>query len=247
MKYLLDLCLVGTLDPRWGLVIEDHRSHQKVKSNSLRLALTAAISMVAGLTAAGQTKPAEPKANEPKQQSPATPSPNSPEKTAESSAAAVDPNKYLIGPEDILFIRVWREPDFTLPAAVRPDGKITMPLVGDVQAGDKTPMQLTKSITEMLGKYLNNPDVNVMVTDVRSKKYYIDGEVLKPGTYLLVTPTTVLEALSNCGGFRDFANSKKIRILRKGNILHFNYKDVSKGKNLEQNILIESGDHIIVP
>jgi polysaccharide export outer membrane protein len=203
--------------------------------------------MVAGLTAAGQTKPAEPKANEPKQQSPATPSPNSPEKTAESSAAAVDPNKYLIGPEDILFIRVWREPDFTLPAAVRPDGKITMPLVGDVQAGDQTPMQLTKSITEMLGKYLNNPDVNVMVTEVRSKKYYIDGEVLKPGTYLLVTPTTVLEALSNCGGFRDFANSKKIRILRKGNILHFNYKDVSKGKNLEQNILVEPGDHIIVP
>lgn len=218
-----------------------------MKSNSLRLALTAAILMVAGLTAAGQTKPAEPKANEPKQQSPATPSPNSPEKTAESSAAAVDPNKYLIGPEDILFIRVWREPDFTLPAAVRPDGKITMPLVGDVQAGDQTPMQLTKSITEMLGKYLNNPDVNVMVTEVRSKKYYIDGEVLKPGTYLLVTPTTVLEALSNSGGFRDFANSKKIRILRKGNILHFNYKDVSKGKNLEQNILIESGDHIIVP
>jgi polysaccharide export outer membrane protein len=203
--------------------------------------------MVAGLTAAGQTKPADPKANEPKQQSPATPSPNSPEKSAESSAAAVDPNKYLIGPEDILFIRVWREPDFTLPAAVRPDGKITMPLVGDVQAGDKTPMQLTKSITDMLGKYLNNPDVNVMVTEVRSKKYYIDGEVMKPGTYLLVTPTTILEALSNCGGFRDFANSKKIRILRKGNILHFNYKDVSKGKNLEQNIAVESGDHIIVP
>ena len=218
-----------------------------MKSNSLRLALTAAILMVAGLTAAGQTKPQEPKANEPKQPSAATPSPNSPEKTAESSAAAVDPNKYLIGPEDVLFIRVWREPDFTLPAAVRPDGKITMPLVGDVQAGDQTPMQLTKTITELLGKYLNNPDVNVIVTDVRSKKYYIDGEVLKPGTYLLVTPTTVLEALSNCGGFRDFANSKKIRILRKGNILHFNYKDVSKGKNLEQNILVEPGDHIIIP
>jgi polysaccharide biosynthesis/export protein len=216
-----------------------------VKSNSLRLALTASILMVAGLTAAGQTPPPAPKANEPKQ--PSTPSPNSAEKTAEGSAAAVDPNKYLIGPEDVLFIRVWREPDFTLPAAVRPDGKITMPLVGDVQAGDQTPMQLTKTIAELLGKYLNNPDVNVMVTDVRSKKYYIDGEVLKPGTYLLVTPTTILEALSNCGGFRDFANTKKIRILRKGNILHFNYKDVSKGKNLEQNIKIESGDHIIVP
>lgn len=218
-----------------------------MKFYSFRFTLTAAILMAAGLTLAGQTKPAEPKANEPKTQTPVAPGPTTPEKTAESSAAAVDPSKYLIGPEDILFVRVWREPDFTLPAAVRPDGKITMPLIGDVQAGDQTPAQLTKTITELLGKYLNNPDVNVSVTEVRSKKYYIDGEVLKPGTYLLVTPTTVLEALSNCGGFRDFANTKKIRILRKGNILHFNYKDVSKGKNLEQNIAVESGDHIIVP
>ena len=218
-----------------------------MKCHSFRFVVASAILMVGCLTAAGQTKPAEPKANEPKTQSPGSPSPAAPEKTVESSAAPVDPNKYLIGPEDILFIRVWREPDFTLPAAVRPDGKITMPLIGDVQAGDQTPMQLTKAITELLGKYINNPDVNVIVTDVRSKKYYIDGEVLKPGTYLLVTPMTVLEALSNAGGFRDFANTKKIRILRQGNILHFNYKDVSRGKNLEQNIKVEAGDHIIVP
>ena len=215
-----------------------------MKCNSFRLAATAIIWAV---TAAGQTKPTEPKPNEPKSQNPPPTSATSPEKTAETSAAAVDPNKYLIGPEDILFIRVWREPDFTVPAAVRPDGKITMPLIGDIQAADETPMQLTKVITEQLGKYLNNPDVNVIVTDVRSKKYYIDGEVSKPGTYLLVTPTTVLEALSNAGGFRDFANTKKIRILRQGNILHFNYRDVSKGKNLEQNIKVEPGDHIIVP
>lgn len=213
-----------------------------MKCNSLRAAVATAILMVGNLAISGQTKTAEPKT-----QTPAPPNPAVTEKSAESSAAAVDPNKYLIGPEDILFIRVWREPDFTLPAAVRPDGKITMPLIGDVQAGDQTPLQLTKTITELLGKYLNNPDVNVMVQDVRSKKYYIDGEVLKPGPYPLVTPTTVLEALSGAGGFRDFANTKKIRILRKGNILHFNYKDVSKGKNLEQNILVESGDHIIVP
>jgi polysaccharide export outer membrane protein len=203
--------------------------------------------MVAGLTAAGQTRPAPPKPNEPKVQTPAPPTSTAPEKTAESSAAAVDPNKYLIGPEDVLFIRVWREADFTVPAAVRPDGKITMPLIGDVQAADQTPLQLTKTLTDLLGKYINNPDVNVIVTDVRSKKYYIDGEVNKPGTYLLVTPTTILEALSNAGGFRDFANTKRIRILRQGNILHFNYKDVSRGKNLEQNIKVESGDHIIVP
>jgi polysaccharide export outer membrane protein len=203
--------------------------------------------MVAGLTAAGQTRPAPPKPNEPKVQTPAPPTSTAPEKTAESSAAAVDPNKYLIGPEDVLFIRVWREADFTVPAAVRPDGKITMPLIGDVQAADQTPLQLTKTLTDLLGKYINSPDVNVIVTDVRSKKYYIDGEVNKPGTYLLVTPTTILEALSNAGGFRDFANTKRIRILRQGNILHFNYKDVSRGKNLEQNIKVESGDHIIVP
>jgi len=217
-----------------------------VKCNSFRLAVTTAIVLAGCLIAAGQTQPAAPKPNE-KTPSPAAPSPTGSEKTPEGSAAAVDPNKYLIGPEDIIFIRVWREPDFTLPAAVRPDGKITMPLIGDVQAADQTPTQLTKALTELLGKYLNNPDVNVIVTDVRSKKYYIDGEVTKPGSYLLVTPTTVLEALSIAGGFRDFANSKKIRILRKGNILHFNYKEVSSGKKLEQNILVESGDHIIVP
>jgi polysaccharide export outer membrane protein len=218
-----------------------------VKCNSFRLAVTSAIVLAECVTAAGQTQPATPKPNEPKTSSPAAPASAAPEKTPESSAAAVDPNKYLIGPEDLIFVRVWREPDFTLPAAVRPDGKITMPLIGDVQAANQTPAQLTKSITELLSKYLNNPDVNVSVTDVRSKKYYIDGEVLKPGSYLLVTPTTILEALSICGGFRDFANTKKIRILRKGNILHFNYKEVSGGKKLEQNILVESGDHIIVP
>ena len=157
-----------------------------MKCNSFRFTVTAAIVMAGCLTAAGQTQPTAPKPNESRPPSPATPSPAASEKTPEGSAAAVDPNKYLIGPEDVIFIRVWREPDFTLPAAVRPDGKITMPLIGDVQAGDQTPTQLTKTLTQLLGKYLNNPDVNVIVTDVRSKKYYIDGEVLKPGSYLLV-------------------------------------------------------------
>ncbi|HTA70570.1 MAG TPA: polysaccharide biosynthesis/export family protein [Bryobacteraceae bacterium] len=218
-----------------------------MKCNSFRLAVTTAIVLAGCVTGAGQTQPAAPKPNESKTPSAAAPAPAASEKTPEGSAAAVDPNKYLLGPEDVIFIRVWREPDFTLQAAVRPDGKITMPLIGDVQAADQTPAQLTKSIAELLGKYLNNPDVNVMVIDVRSKKYFIDGEVTKPGSYLLVTPTTILEALSICGGFRDFANTKKIRILRKGNVLHFNYKEVSSGKKLEQNILVESGDHIIVP
>ena len=218
-----------------------------MKRHLPRCFVTAAAVALAIVPVAGQTPAAQPKPEESKPASAAPANPATLEKAPESSAAAVDPSKYLIGPEDILFIKVWREPDFTVPAAVRPDGKITMPLIGDVQAGNQTPTQLTKSITEMLSKYINNPDVNVIVTDVRSKKYYIDGEVFKPGTYLLVTPTTILEALSNAGGFRDFANTKKIRVLRHGQILHFNYKDVSRGKNLEQNIQVEAGDHIIVP
>jgi polysaccharide export outer membrane protein len=164
-----------------------------------------------------------------------------------SAAVAVDPEKYQIGPEDLLFVRVWREPDFTLPVAVRPDGKITMPLIGEVRAAGQSPLQLTASLKLLLLQYLNNPDVSVFVTEVRSRKFYIDGEVNRPGSFALVTPMSVLEALSRSGGFREFANTKKIRVLRSGEILRFNYKEVTNGKRLEQNIAVENGDHIIVP
>jgi polysaccharide biosynthesis/export protein len=163
------------------------------------------------------------------------------------AALAVDPGKYQIGPEDLLFVRVWREPDFTLPVAVRPDGKITMPLIGEVRASGQSPLQLTATLKQLLTQYLNNPDVSVFVTEVRSKKFYIDGEVNRPGSFALVTPTSVLEALSHSGGFREFANTKKIRVLRGGRIRRFNYRDVTNGKHLEQNIAVENGDHIIVP
>lgn len=161
--------------------------------------------------------------------------------------APVDPGKYRIGAEDLLYIRVWREPDFTLPVAVRPDGKITMPLIGEVQASGQTPLELTATLKGLLEQYLNRPDVSVSVTEVRSKKFYIDGEVNRPGSFPLVTPTSVLEALSRGGGFREFANTKKIRVLRGTEIRYFNYKDVTKGKHLEQNIAVQNGDHIIVP
>ncbi len=166
--------------------------------------------------------------------------------TPDGIGQPIDPNKYLIGVEDLLYIQVWREADFTRPAAVRPDGNITMPLIGDVQAGGLTPLQLTKSLTEKLGTVLTHPEVTVTVSEVRSKKYYIDGEVNHPGFFPLVTPTRVLEALSNAGGFRDFANTKHIKILRGDQVFNFNYNDVSKGKHMEQNIYVENGDHIIV-
>ena len=160
--------------------------------------------------------------------------------------AAVDPNKYLIGPQDLLFIRVWREPDFTFPVAVRPDGRISIPLVGELKAAGQTPLQLAGALGQSLNQYLNKPDVTVFVTEVRSQKYYINGEVNHPGSFPLVTPMTVLEALSHAGGFRDFANTKKIRVLRGAKVFFFNYKDVTNGKHLEQNIYVENGDQIIV-
>jgi len=197
-------------------------------------AVLAAVFAASGLTAGAQSKsPGENRAAS--------------VTAADGVPAAVDPHTYQIGPEDILFVRVWREPDFTFPASVRPDGKITVPLVGEVDAAGQTPAQLTKNLTERLANYINHPEVNVSVTEVRSKKYYIDGEVNRPGSFALVTRTTVLEALSHSGGFKDFANTKKIRILRGDKVYFFNFKQVTNGKHPEQNIVVDNGDHIIVP
>ncbi len=179
---------------------------------------------------------------------PESPAPIAPQKAPPSDGvgAAIDPHKYILGPGDVIFLRTWREPDFTMPLAIRPDGKITLPLVGEVAAAGLTPQDLTKDLTDRLGKYINNPDVTIIVQEIRSKKYYIDGEVGRPGVYPLGVPTTVLEALSSAGGFKEFANTKKIKILRNGKTLNFNWKEVTNGKHLEQNIELENGDHIIV-
>jgi polysaccharide export outer membrane protein len=209
--------------------MHSQEEERKVRHYFAALAISVGLAALSGLTLRGQTTAAVIR-----------------DQTDNAAAAAVDPNKYLVGPEDLLFIKVWREPDFTLPVAVRPDGKITMPLIGEVQAAGETPLQLTKTLSELLAKYLNNPEVNVFVTEVRSKKFYINGEVERTGSFPLVTPTRILEALSHAGGFRDFANTKKIRILRGEKVYYFNYREVTNGKRLEQNIYLESGDQIII-
>ncbi len=174
--------------------------------------------------------------------------PGEAEKVDENSPAApVDPKSYEIGPEDHLLIRVWREPDVSGGVIVRPDGRITLPLIGEVQAGGKTPEQLKEVITERMSEVLNRPEVMVSVIAVRSKKYYITGQVNRTGAFPLVVPTTVLEALSGAGGFQQWADRKNIVILRGNKRFKFNYKQVIKGKNMEQNIYLENGDHIIVP
>jgi polysaccharide export outer membrane protein len=162
--------------------------------------------------------------------------------------ASVDPNKFDLGAEDVIFVRVWREPDLTGTHVIRPDGHITLPLIGEVSAAGQTPIKLAALIADLLGKeYMKNPQVTVEVQQVRSKRYYVSGEVMRPGAYPLVVPTTVFEALTLAGGFREFANKKKITIIRGTERLKFNYNDVVKGKNLSQNIGIENGDTINVP
>lgn len=186
---------------------------------------------------------------QPQASKPATPTqPSTIEPADKNVGLPIDPNKYIIGPEDVLRIDVWREVELSGIVAVRPDGKITQHLVGEVQAAGVTPMQLTKDLMEKYAVYINRPDVTVIVQEVRSKRYYIDGLVNHPGEFPLVTQTRVFEAISKAGGFQEWANKKSIKILRNGGkeVLKFNYNEVSNGKHMEQNIELQSGDHIIV-
>ena len=163
-------------------------------------------------------------------------------------AGPIGDKTYVIGAEDVLLITVWGDPRLTGNYIVRPDGYISMSLIRDVKAAEQTPEQLRDEITERLkaGDFLKSPEVNVQVLQVNSKKIFIQGEVNKPGAFSLVTPTTVLQALVNAGGFRDFANQKNIVIQRGTQRFKFNFKEVTAGKNPQQNIWLQPGDHIIV-
>jgi polysaccharide export outer membrane protein len=231
-----------------------------MKLGAARVIAGLALLMILSMTAAAQVTPppkSQPEKSEAQQElAPLT------SKTVEEAAAAakapldsarlptaapVDPNTYVIGPEDILAIRVWREPELSQGVQVRPDGMITLPLVGELKAAGLTPSGLQKKVVDALSEFINKPEVTVSLNSVQSKKYYIVGEVSRPGTFPLVVPITVLQALTNAGGFREFADTKKITILRNGKVIKFNYKDVVKGKNMDQNILVENGDYIVVP
>src|ERR1022692_1623639 len=158
-----------------------------------------------------------------------------------------DDHPYILGAEDQISVLVYGSADFSGLHMIRPDGKITMPFIGDVLAAGLAPSELSTSVREKLKKYIVDPDVSVQVNAVNSKRYYIQGEVNRPGEAKLLVPTKVLEALVNAGGFKDFANQKKIIIMRlSGERLNFNYKDVIKGKKMDQNIYLKPGDIIIV-
>lgn len=172
--------------------------------------------------------------------------------TPASRVGGVRPDTYIIGIDDVLAINVWKETELSRSVAVRPDGMITLPLVGEIKAVGLTPVQLQDQLVGALQKVMSDPQVTVIVTAVNSMSYNVMGQVAKPGFYPLTRPLTVLDAIALVGGFRDFAKQKKIYVLRIGpdgkqERLKFNYKEVIKGKNMAQNIQLQPHDTLVVP
>jgi len=199
----------------------------------------ALIMLLSGLTAAQEpaTAPPASAANAP---------------TSDAKPASVRPETYVIGAEDQLSIYVWKETDMSKAVPVRPDGVISLPLIGEVKAAGYTPVQLQDILAEKMKKYISDPQVTVVVEKIASLNFNIVGEVNKPGYYPLTRRLTVLDAISLAGGFKDFAKTKKIYVLRTGpngaqERLPFNYKEVIKGQNYQQNIDLQPRDTIVVP
>jgi polysaccharide biosynthesis/export protein len=170
---------------------------------------------------------------------------------ASDARTAAEDKAYVIGAQDVLIINVWHEPEVSATLTVRPDGKISLPLTNDIQASGLTPQDLGKSISDKLKVYINNPQVTVVVSAINSQRFFVVGEISKPGAFPLFPNTTVLQALSNAGSFSQFAQIGKIYVLRterdRSVKIPFNYKEVIKGHNAEQNIVLKSGDTIVVP
>ena len=168
-----------------------------------------------------------------------------------AAAAVVPPANYVIGPEDALSIVFWRDKDMSSDVTVRPDGKITLPLLNDVQASGLTPPQLRDRLTEEARRYVEDPNVTVVVRQINSRRVFVTGEVAKPGPYPLGTPTTVLQMIATAGGLREYADAKHIIVMRTENgrtmVYSFNYRDVANHKNLGQNVELKPGDTIVVP
>ncbi len=166
-------------------------------------------------------------------------------------AKSASGEEYRIGPQDLVRIDVWKEPDISRTIPVRPDGKISLPLMNDVQAAGLTAMELAGSIREGLSKYITSPQVTVTVTEINSRRVYVTGEVMRPGAQPLLPNMTVLQALTSAGGFTQFARTKNIYVLRTEDgkqVKHpFNYKAVLDGKHPEDNIQLQPGDVIVVP
>lgn len=171
---------------------------------------------------------------------------------AEATGTKAHDDSFVIGNDDVLAVNVWKEPDVSRSIPVRSDGKISLPLVGEVQASGRTPLKLEQEIAARLKNYIAEPEVTVIVQQINSQKFNILGMVNKPGSYVISNSATVLDAIALAGGFRDFAKQKSIYVLRQNadgsqSRLPFNYKEVVKGEKLTQNIKLQPRDTIVVP
>jgi polysaccharide export outer membrane protein len=182
--------------------------------------------------------------------SPVAPANAAPRAGAKPSAVAVD-EAFVIGADDVLGIDVWKEAEVSRTVTVRSDGKISLPLVGELQAAGKTPKQLQEDIRGKLAGYISDPEVTLVVQEVRSHRFNVLGQVQHPGSFVLTSSTTVLDAIALAGGFRDFAKQKAIYVLRSNPDgsqvrLPFNYRDVVKG-DVKQNVKLLNHDTVVVP
>jgi polysaccharide export outer membrane protein len=171
---------------------------------------------------------------------------------APNAAPKAHDDMFVIGNDDVLAINVWKEPDISRSVPVRSDGKISLPLVGEVQAAGETPKKLEVEIADRLKNYISEPEVTVMVQQINSQKFNVLGMVSRPGSYVLANSPTVLDAIALAGGFRDFAKQKSIYVLRQNpdgtqTRLPFNYKEVIKGVKPEQNVRLQARDSVVVP
>jgi polysaccharide biosynthesis/export protein len=195
--------------------------------------------------------PAFAQAKTPPQQTPPATSNAAPPPAVVRPADVAVPRNYVIGPEDLLAIVYWRDKEMSTEARVRPDGRISLPLINEVVAAGLTPEELQKKITEESKRFMEDASITVVVREILSLKVFITGEVSKPGPYSLTSATTVMQLISLAGGLREYANSKNIMIMRKEGdkqtSFKFNYKEVAAGKNLKQNVDLKPGDTVVVP
>jgi len=223
------------------------RFHSKSIASALAGGLTAFAMTGTAMPCAAQAQPARPATAAPAQP---------PARTAAPPPVVAGPGvnlppEYTIGADDVLSVVFWRDKELTAEVTVRPDGKISLPLLNDVQASGLTPALLRDRIVEESKKYVEDPNVTVVVKEIKSRKVFITGEVRKPGPYLMTSSTTVLQMISIAGGLADYAKPEKISVVRIENgkpvSFKFNYKEVIQGKKLIQNIELKPGDTIIVP
>jgi polysaccharide export outer membrane protein len=206
--------------------------------------------VLAGILAGSVSLPAQTLDSNP--DAPHPPAGGSPDQVTAPAVTRAHNNTYVIGDDDLLEINVWKETDLCKTIPVRSDGKISLPLVGEVQAAGRTPVQLEDEIRSRLLNFITEPAVTVMVQKINSLKFNVMGEVIKPGSFALTTNMTVVDAIATAGGFKDFAKKKGIYVLHANadgteSRTRFNYSDFVKGHNPKQNVKLQPGDTVVVP